>query len=32
MKEYSNKAFEPLDEEKNIMEAIENDEWKPVKK
>jgi predicted DNA binding CopG/RHH family protein len=32
MKEYSKKAFEPLDkEEKEIMESLENGEWKPVK-
>ncbi len=32
MKKISKKAFKPLDEEeKDLMESIENDEWQPVK-
>jgi len=32
MKEISKKAFEPIDqEEKELMESIERDEWRPVK-
>ena len=31
MKKISKKSFEPMDqEEKDLMESIENDEWKPV--
>jgi len=31
MKRTSKKSFEPIDqEEKDLMESIENDEWKPV--
>ena len=31
MKKISEKSFEPIDqEEKDLMESIENDEWKPV--
>jgi len=33
MKKLSGKAFEPLDqEEKNLMESIEREEWRSVKK
>ena len=32
MKKISKKSFEPIDqEEKDLMESIERDEWKPVK-
>ena len=32
MKKLSKKAFEPLDqEEKDLMESIEREEWRPVK-
>ena len=32
MKKISKKAFEPIDqEEKELMESIERDEWRPVK-
>jgi len=32
MKKLSRKAFEPLDqEEKELMESIEREEWRPVK-
>ena len=32
MKKISKKIFEPIDqEEKELMESIENDEWRPVK-
>ena len=32
MKKLSKKAFEPIDqEEKDLMESIERDEWRPVK-
>jgi len=32
MKKISKKAFKPIDqEEKDLMESIERDEWKPVK-
>lgn len=32
MKKNSKKAFDPIDEEeRDLMESIENDEWRPVK-
>lgn len=32
MKRFNQKAFKPLDsEEKELMESIERDEWRPVK-
>ena len=32
MKKTNEKSFEPIDqEEKDLMESIESDEWKPVK-
>lgn len=32
MKKITKKSFEPIDqEEKDLMESIENDEWEPVK-
>jgi len=32
MKKLSKKAFKPIDqEEKDLMESIEHDEWRPVK-
>jgi predicted DNA binding CopG/RHH family protein len=32
MKRFSKKAFKPLDqEEKDLMDSIEKDEWRPVK-
>ena len=32
MKKISKKVFKPIDqEEKNLMESIDSDEWRPVK-
>ncbi len=32
MKKISKKAFDPIDkEERDLMESIEHDEWRPVK-
>ncbi len=33
MQRFNKKAFEPLDqEEKDLLESLEKDEWKPIKK